>query len=269
MIEFRPDPRTDGSACITISAGSSLDDALAQFGQLGDCIGCSTAAAAPPWTSDAAVEQVLQVFSPLAAHGPIIRPGSAATGLLRRGKYWTDVDIDADAQRLRSVKMPADLVGAQRLFAIVDLRGNTELRPTVAIGLWALFAHPVVRAGALFAGARDGLTAEIALAAHPDRYIVLERDRPNGLTFAIETADPIAADLIVLALRQGRARIRGSGPWEDPLVQAATELDLGVRTFDRIDIDAIVSPTLSSGQQEAAESILRGAAESIGVRSAR
>ncbi len=268
MIEFRPDPRPDGSACITISAGTSLDDALAQFGQLGDCIGCSTAVAAPPWTSDATIQQVLKIFSPLAEHGPIIRPRSAATGLLRRSKYWTDVDIDADAQRLRTVKMPVDLVGAQRLFAIVDLRGTTDPRPTVAIELWSLFAHPIVRAGALVAGARDGLTAEIALAVHPDRYILLERDRPNGLTFVIETADPIAADLIVLAMRQGRARIRGSGPWEDPLVQAATELDLGVRTFERVDIDAIVSPALSSQQQEAAVSILRRAAESIGVRSA-
>jgi len=268
VIEFRR-PASGCIHVVSIGAGTSMDDALARFGQLGDCIGCSTTAAAPPWTSDAVVAQVLRVFSPLAAHGPIIRPGSAATGLLRRGNHWTDVDIDADAQRLRSVKMPAGLVGAQRLFAIVDLRGNTDLRPAVAIGLWTLFAHPIVRAGALFAGARDGLTAEIALAVHPDRYIVLDRDRPNRLTFAIATADPIAADLIVLALRQGRARVRGSGPWEDPLVQAATELDLGVRTFDRVDIDAIVSPALSSDQQKAAESILRGAAESIGVRSAR
>lgn len=123
--------------------------------------------------------------------------------------------------------------------------------------MWA----PVLR------GLRDGLTAEIALAVHPDRYVVFESDRAQGLTFAISSADPIASDLAILALRQGRMRVRGVGPWEDSLIQAATELDLGARTFDQIDIDAIISPALSSEQQESAAHTLRVAAEAIGVQS--
>lgn len=267
MIQFRSIPTTQQRALVTIAAGSSLDDALTQFGPQDDCIGCSTTIAAPDWTSRRSIERVLQIFSPLAKPGPVITPVSTARGLFRRGG-WTQVDIDADAQRLRTVRMPADLVGAQRLMVVNNLRGNHELRPIVAIGLWALFAHPVVRAGARFAGTRDGLTAEIALAVHPDRYVVLERDRTNAIEFAIETTDPIAAELVLLAMRQERARTRGSGPWEDPLVQAATELDLGIRTFDQLDIDAIVSPTLASEQQAAAIALLQGAAELVGVRSA-
>ena len=265
MIEFHSAPFRLGAARVTTTAGHDLEDALAQFGRLDDCVGCSTAAAAPPWTPDGTIDRVLNIFSPLAGHDPTIRPESAPASVFRGRRYWTDVDIDRDAQRLHSVKMPAALVGAQRLLAVNDLRGDNTVRPVVAIGLWALFAHPIVRAGARFSGARDGLTAEIALAVHPDRYIVLESDRANGITFAVATADPIAADLILLALRQSRARFRGAGPWEDPLVQAATELDLGARTYDQIDIDAIVSPTLSSEQQEQAAESLRSAAELIGV----
>ncbi len=269
MIEYHDAPVPDGPGLVTIAVGANLDDALAQFGERDDCIGCSTAAAVPPWTPDGTIERVLRAFSPVATHGPVIRPRSAAGGLLQRGNRWAEVDIDADAQRLRTVKMPAELAGAQRLYAINDLRAIGESRPVVAIGLWALFAHPVVRAGELFSGARDGLTAEIALAIHPDRYIVLDRDRTLGLAFVIETTDPIAADLIVLALRQGRARHRGPGSWEDPLVQAATELDLGIRNYEEITIHVLRSPTLSSDRRAAATEILRTAAESIGVRSAK
>lgn len=265
MIEFRTAPFPSGMARLTVAAGTDLADALTAFGQMEDCIGCSTAAAATSWTKERAVEQVLGTFSPLAGHGPIVRP-SSGSGLLRGRRHWTTVNIDAGAQRLRSVKMPAALVGEQRLIAVNDLRGDNDIRPTVAIGMWALFAHPVVRAGARFAGARDGLTAEIALAVHPDRYVVIEADRPNGLTFAVTSADPIATELFVLSLRQGRARVRGEGPWEDALVQAATELDLGARTFEQIDIDAVISPTLSSAQQETAGRVLLAAAELIGVR---
>jgi hypothetical protein len=266
MIEFvstAPDP---GSARLTLAAGNDLDDALAQFGRLDDCLGCSTVAAAPPWTPESSIERVLKTFSPLAGHGPVIRPDSGPAGLFRRSDHWTEVDIDAGAQRLHSVKMPAALIDAQRLIAIDDVRGIDGDRPVVALGLWTLFAHPVVRAGARFAGARDGLIAEIALTVHPDRYVIIDSERPQGLTFVIATADPIAADLMVLALRQGRARVRGAGPWEDPLVQAATELDLGARTFDQIDIDAVISPTLSPDRRELTAELLTVAAELIGVR---
>lgn len=266
MIEFRTAPLPQNTTRIAIAAGTSLDDALAQFGQRDDCIGCSTAAAAPPWTPDTSIDDVLRTFAPLSTRGPLLRPGSTPAGLFRRSSHWTEVDIDASAQRLRTLKMPANLIDAQRLIAVNDLRAIGELRPIVAIGLWAMFAHPIVRTGARFAGTRDGLTAEIALAVHPDRYIVIERDRENELVFVIETADPIAADLVSLSLRQRRHRAHAAGPWEDPLVQAATELDLGVRTFDQLDIDAALSPALSSERRNAAHAALREAAVSIGVR---
>jgi hypothetical protein len=266
MMTFREGPLPPERGLVTVAVGGDLEDALSQFGDVEDCIGCSTAVAAPRWTTDGAIDRVLGTFSPLAARGPIVKPFSGAGALLRRGSHWTAVDIDAGAQRLRTVRMPADLVGTQRLLAVNDLRGLSDPRPPIAIGLWALFAHPVVRMGARFAGARDGLTAEVALAVHPDRYVLIDSSRPAGLTVVVATPDPIAADLVLLALRQLRIKHRGPGPWEDPLVQVATELDLGVRSAEAIDIDAFVSPTLSSEQHERAAVQLTAAAELIGVR---
>jgi hypothetical protein len=268
MIRFLDPPVTSEPARTSLAVGRDLEDALALFEPQQDCIGCSTAVAAPGWTSSAAIERVRSTFSPLADRGPTIFPSSAATGLLRRGA-WTEVDIDARAQRLRTVRLPADLAGAQRLLAVNDLRGNVDRRPVIAIGLWALFAHPVVRLGARLGGTTDGLTAEIALAAHPDRFVLIESDPRNGFTFVLAAQDIVAAELIALAMRQNRARFRGAGPWEDPLVQAATDLNLGVRNAEEIDIDALISPTLSSQQRELAASTLLQAAELIGVGAAR
>jgi hypothetical protein len=268
MIRFVEPPASSEPAQSSIAVGIDLEDALALFEPQQDCIGCSTAVAAPGWTSKSAIERVRGTFSPLADRGPTIQPGSSATGLLSRGA-WGVVDIDMRAQRLRSVRMPTTLIGAQRLVAVNDLRGNVDPRPVIAIGLWALFAHPVVRLGARFGGTTDGLTAEVALAVHPDRYIMIESDPKQRSTFVIATRDIVTAELIALAMRQNRARFRGAGPWEDPLVQAASDLNLGVRHAEEIDIDVLISPTLSSQQRELAASTLIQAAELIGVGAIR
>ncbi len=268
MIRFLDAPLPGHPGRTLLAVGSDLRDTLATIGTQQDCIGCSTAIAAPDTTPAGAIEEVRSVFAPLAQAGPVVRPGSKAAGIFRRGDYWAEVDIDARAQKLRTVRMPAELVGAQRLLAINDLRALKDARPIIAIGLWALFAHPVVRIGARFAGTTDGLTAEIALSVHPDRYTVIDSEGKLGLTYLVATDDIIIAELLVLALRQRRTRSRGVGPWEDPLVQAATELNLGVRNAEQIDIDAVVSPTLSSQQREAAASSIVQAAELIGVHQA-
>ncbi|MCO5220383.1 MAG: hypothetical protein M9947_02235 [Thermomicrobiales bacterium] len=268
MIRFLDKPSNDDAVLVTVAAGKNLDDALMQFGTMPDCIGCSVTVATPGWTPEGTVERIWATFSPLAPLEAEVRPISSATGLVRRGG-WTEVDIDARAQRLKKVRMPANLVGAQRLVALNDVRSLSGLRPVIAIGMWALFAHPIVRTGARLASVRDGLTAEIALAVHPDRYVLLDSDARHGLTYVVSTPDIIAADLMVLALRQHRARFRGAGPWEDALVQASTELGLGVRNSEHIDIEALVSPTLSPEQAEHASTSLVSMAELIGVQADR
>lgn len=265
MIRFADPPVSSGPEQTSLAIGTTLEDALAQFGQQQDCLECCTAVAAPRDTANGTIAHVRQTFAPLAQIGQTIRPATGKSALLRRGGFWTDVDIDARAQRLRSVRMPTALVGAQRLLAVNDLRGTIGRRPVIAVGLWALFAHPVVRTAARLGDTRDGLTAEIALSVHPDRYVLIDVERKQNLTIVLSTPDIIAAELIVLAFRASSARFRGVGPWEDPLVQAATDLALGARNTERIDIDALISPTLSSEQREEAIATLVTAAELIGV----
>jgi hypothetical protein len=268
MIRLLDAPASDDPARTSLVAGADLEDALAIFGQQQDCIGCSTAIATTAETATATVEFIRRTFSALSKGGPTIRPRSGTKGLIQRGS-WTEVDIDNRAQRLHSVRMPAELVSAQRLIAVIDLRATPGVRPTIAIGLWAQFAHPLVRLGARLGGETDGLTAEIALAVHPDRYVVVEKGLKDGTTYVLATPDIVVAELIVLSLRDVGAQFRGKGPWEDPLVQAATDLDLGVRSAEAIDIDAYVSPTLSSEQRDASAAKLLQAAERIGVELAR
>lgn len=265
MIRFRDAPASSDPAQTSLAVGIDLDDALACFGQQDDCIGCMGAIAAPRSTPDSSVERIRTIFTPLSETTAIVRPSSGPSGMLRRSRYWTDVDIDARAQRLRSVRMPSPLVGNQRLLAVNDLRGNAESRPTIALGLWAEFAHPVVRMGARLGGTTDGLVAEIALAVHPDRYVLIDSLRQLGLTYVFATTDIMCAELVPLALRAERGRGRSVGPWEDRLVQAATDLDLGARTSAEFDIEAVLSSTLSSEQRGRSESLISGAAELIGV----
>jgi hypothetical protein len=56
----------------------------------------------------------------------------------------------------------------------------------------------------------------------------------------VATSDQIAAELVGLAIRQAKrdAADEEVGPWQDPLVQRATELDLGVRVPAQIAIRA-------------------------------
>jgi hypothetical protein len=71
------------------------------------------------------------------------------------------------------------------------------------------------------------LTAEIALAASP--ALVLLFGAWEGHALLIASDDQIAAEVAGVALRQRTAGTEGSGgPWEDPLEQHATELELGI-----------------------------------------
>lgn len=269
MIVVRDGPAAVGSEQLTLGVGPNLGDALAAILPLDDCIGCSVMPAAPAWTTDRVIQEVVRTFTPRSAVDLPVRPARGPRALTGFGMSWTDVDIDARANRLRSVKMPVVLVGAQRLLAITDLRSVSETRPVIAIGLWALFAHPFVRTGARLAGARDGLTAEIALAVHPDRYVVIDRMPGTGTVVVATTSDPIAAELIVLAIRQVGRSAPAVGPWEDPLVQAATELDLGVRNPKDVEISTILSPSLASGQRRSAAELIGRAAERLGIEPSR
>jgi hypothetical protein len=151
---------------------------------------------------------------------------------------WIAVDVGVRAQRLTTVALPTALATAGSIVVANDLRLESVRRPVFAIGLWARYADWRVRLGARLSDEREGLTAEIAAAVAP--RLLLLADRWQSLSLLAATTDQIAAELTGRTLRPttGAGDDEPLGPWEAPLVQRATELDLGVRSPSQVAIRA-------------------------------
>lgn len=161
----------------------------------------------------------------------IAPPRSLSGAWLRAGsESWAEVELGNRGSRLARVTLPAALVGSRSVIAVNTVSSDDRQADPIVIGLWARYAHPRQRTGARLSDARDGLTAEIALAVKPCSILLFSTWR--GVPVLAASADQIAAELAGLAMRQlvsgeGEDSI---GPWEHPLVQHATELELGVAT---------------------------------------
>ena len=161
---------------------------------------------------------------------------SALSGWLKaRSQAWTDVDLQDRGDRLSRATLPSALVSAESVVAVNDLTSFNPRRPVIAIGVWAEFAHPRQRLGAAWGDQASGLAAEIALAAPPATYLIAASWR--GKPMMVVSNDMIAAEVAGLAIGQAQADpdLEHVGPWEQPLVQRAGDLCLGVRMPSRID----------------------------------
>lgn len=147
-----------------------------------------------------------------------------------RGQQWTSLDLHGRGQRLENVVLPTAVDNAQSVILVNDLAGHDPKRPAIAIGAWAQFAHPRLRVGAVLGDPVDGLAAEIALAAPAACYVLGASWRGKPMLAA--SNDMVAAELIGLAIGQAQSdpNIEHAGPWENALVQRATDLGLGART---------------------------------------
>lgn len=167
----------------------------------------------------------------------IVTPPSMLRSLIPRQGEWIKIGLGQRSDRLDHVVFPRALFDSEMVYAVVNLDRPVKPgeRPVVAIGIWSHFARTLERFGARISNEREGLSAEIALGMVARRYLVAARIR--GMTFAASSPDPIAAELIGRAL----LRLRGTqndamvAPWEEPIVQRAAELRLGVRTPDDIE----------------------------------
>lgn len=150
-----------------------------------------------------------------------------ALALGRSADFWRTIPVDLPGTMLASVALPAALMDARSFVYLVRSRRNRRDDP-LALDLLARHVHP--RLALLLRGDADraGLAAEINLAAQPRAILVRASLPPWSLVVA--TADLIAADLFGLAFREHflPPGTEVAGPWEDRLVQRATELGLGV-----------------------------------------
>ncbi|MGH2562127.1 MAG: hypothetical protein ACRDJH_23960 [Thermomicrobiales bacterium] len=137
--------------------------------------------------------------------------------------------MSTDGGRLDAVPILTTIAEAGELIMINVLPATTD-RASPVIGVWSRFVPLQLRLGALASGPREGLAAEIALAFRP--ALVVLAGEVRGIAVAVATVDQVAAELFGLAFAAvGRDELDPAtaiGPWEDPLVQRATELGLGV-----------------------------------------
>jgi hypothetical protein len=152
---------------------------------------------------------------------------------------WAAVDVSARSDRLDVAWLRRELADATTLIVINEVAAGKVNEPLV-LGMWAMFAHPRQRIGALAGDDRTGLRAELAVAVQPSLAVLLGESHERPLV--IVTQDQLAAELTGRALQSidlpdpfGEA----VGPWELPLIQRATELKIGIKLPLQLDIEAI------------------------------
>lgn len=148
---------------------------------------------------------------------------------------WIDRPVKHPSTGLNSVTWPQELAQADHRIVVTDVVEVARKGPFV-LDLPARYIHPRQRARLLASGQREAQAAEVASALTVELFAIYLAQR-DGVILAV-TTDVIAAELVALAMAElcvGAPRAF-TGPWEDPVVQRATELELGVLLPDRIRI---------------------------------
>jgi len=185
----------------------------------------------------------------------------------QRSRAWSTVNLDANAPRLREVRLPRQIAHASSVLSVVDARSSGMDRPDFGIALWSHLVPPRLLLGARITGRREGLTAEIALARPPDRIVCIDQMWQTGPIALVSSSDLIAAEVIALALRDVRTARAGDlgGPWEDELVQRATEIGLGCTGPSSLKIRGEIAESISGDVRARAVDQIQVAAASAGV----
>ena len=163
------------------------------------------------------------------------RPPRGALSLLRGRDRWVEVDVSAAGGRVERVPVRRGVMEAAALIGVGSI-GTPEKTHPLAIGLWSRFVHPKLAIAARLGGDRAPLAADLAIPFRP-RLLVLT-GAWRSLPVVVATPDLIAAELAGLAIRHGATTDPADRPrpWEDPLIQRATELGLGVLHPSSLDV---------------------------------
>ncbi|MCO5218290.1 MAG: hypothetical protein M9953_00415 [Thermomicrobiales bacterium] len=140
---------------------------------------------------------------------------------------WIDRRVVAQGATVGSVTFPQDIAQAAHRIVVTDVVEVARRGPFV-LDLPARYIHPRQRMRLLASGEREALAAEVGSAFPVDLVAVFLALR-DGVVLAV-TSDVIAAELVALAMSElciGAPR-SFTGPWEDKVVQRATELQMGV-----------------------------------------
>jgi hypothetical protein len=153
----------------------------------------------------------------------LLLPHRTLSSMLRRDVgRWDRVTVGTSSVRLdRRIRSNAYV-------AVLVVTSHLRRGPFI-LDLPAHFLHPADR---IRLGARPGWTrlhADVAAMATPATTVILSPAADGWL--AVCTSDTVAAELWALGLAERwlGPDVEMQGPWEDPAVQRATELELGIR----------------------------------------
>ena len=154
----------------------------------------------------------------------LVRSG---TGVLQRAvEAWTDVPTPPGASRFETVRVPNWWHESSRRCLVCQSPRHSPSTPDRPLFRLAALAHPRQRLAARLSPDHAALVAELASAWRPRLILLAGRWESHRLVIA--TRDLIAAELVWLALAERTSTQDGVGPWEDPAVQRATVLEMGV-----------------------------------------
>lgn len=147
---------------------------------------------------------------------------SAALEIVNGNSNWRRLQLEAGNVRIDRRVLQGSRIG------LVAISPDRRQGP-FALDLASRFLHPIDRARLILSGDRARHVADIAAESQPACWIIttlLGQDR-----LWLTTTDIIAAELWSLALAESfyDPLMETQSPWEDPTVQRATELELGVR----------------------------------------
>lgn len=148
---------------------------------------------------------------------------------------WIDRPVRSPDSPLTTVTWPQEMAQAAHRIVVTDVVEVARRGPFV-LDLPARYIHPRQRMRLLSSSQREAQAAEVASALSIELFAVYLAQR-EGVMLAV-TTDIIAAELVALAMSElcvGAPR-SFTGPWEDAVVQRATELEMGVLLPDRMRI---------------------------------
>jgi len=236
----------DAPVTITVSAGSTYAEAVS--GVLDTMPGSGPVLILPaslrrtdPLAS--AVRQELRA-SQVASHLMLpLNPAATLIGRATRSPSgaWIDAEIRAPDVPATSIRIPARLNGPEAIWTVTDVDAIGGTGPYM-LDLVTRYAHPRTRLRQLASRRRSDAVVDVNLVVRPSRCVV---GKAFGETVVVGVVnDPIAAELFALALADedlapGRSV---TGPWEDRVVQRATELEIGVQIPQHLSIDLVTTP---------------------------
>lgn len=234
----------DAPVTITISTGSTYAEAVSDV--LGTMSGSGPVLILPASLrrTDPLAGTVRQELraNQIASHLILPTNPAALIGQVRRSseERWLEVELRAPDVPPMSITIPARLQGPESIWSVTDVDAVGGTGPYV-LDLVARYAHPRTRIRQLASRRRSDAVVDVNLVVRPMRCVV---GKAFGDTVVVGIVnDPIAAELFALALADEDLSPAHAvaGPWEDRVVQRATELEIGVQIPQHLGIDLVTA----------------------------